>query len=107
MAAEPEKPQTNKAIIFVVVLTLAINVTLIMSALLYCLILKVEPNTALLTGTIAMANYILGVISGMLVKTSPSEATKAVNPNLPNGGIPPEVTVVNKPDEPVPTTESK
>ena len=71
----------------------------------YCLVFKVEPNTTLLTAFVGMVNYILGAVSGMLVKTSPTATTS--NAPIPPPPPPSEVTVVNKPDDPVPTEEQK
>lgn len=103
-----DKPTiTNKAVITVIVLTLAINATLGMVTLAYCLVYKVEPNTALLTAFVGMVNYILGAVSGMLVKTSPTETTKQPPPASPPPDSVVPVTVVNEPDDPVPTVETK
>ena len=110
---EADKPSTNKGVIFVIVCTLAVNATIGMGTLAYCLIFKVEPNAALLTAFVAIVNFVLGAISGMLVKTSPTEATKATPvaplppPIPPTDGEPTEVVVTNKPTDPVPTTETK
>lgn len=50
---------------------------------------------------------LVGAIGAMLSKTSPSQSVipATVHPVPP--GIPPEVVVVNKPEDPVPTTETK
>jgi len=103
---ETDKPSTNKGVIFVIVCTLAVNATIGMATLAYCLVFKVEPNAALLTAFVAIVNFVLGAISGMLVKTSPTEATKAPPPDTPsNGHI--TATIDNPPDDPVPTVETK
>lgn len=67
----------------------------------YCLIFKVEPNVALLTTFVGIVNFLFGAVSGMLVKTSPTETTKAAPVVAP----PIETVITNKPDNPVPTTE--
>jgi hypothetical protein len=106
---EPEKPSTNKGVIFVVVSTLAFNATVGMSSLAYCLILKIEPNVTLLSIFVNIVTFLFGAVAGMLVKTSPTETTKAPAP-LPStngatvGGPPAKVEVVNQPNDPVPTT---
>jgi len=67
-----------------------------------------EPPQAftLLTGGL------VGAVTSMLVKTTPTETVKAAPsppppPIPPQNGEPTEVTVVNQPDDPVPTTETK
>jgi hypothetical protein len=99
-----DSPSTNKGVIFVIVITLAGNATILVCTLAYCVIFKIDPNTVLLTAIIALVNYILGAISGMLVKTSPTSAT--ASPSAPSGS-PAQVLVANTPDDPVPTTETK
>jgi hypothetical protein len=102
---ETEKPQTNKAIIVIVVLALAVNGTIGVGTLSYCLIMGRELNVALLTAFVAIINFIFGAISGMLVKTSPTETTKLTEPIPPPSDAPTPVEVVNKPTDPVPTIE--
>ena len=106
-----DKPETNKGVILVIVLTLAVNATIGMATLAYCLISQTEPNAALLTAFVAIVNFVLGAISGMLVKTSPTEATKQPLPNPPSPAPtkenPAQVEVVNTPVNPVPTEEQK
>ena len=107
-----DKPETNKGVILVIVLTLAVNATIGMATLAYCLISQTEPNAALLTAFVAIVNFVLGAISGMLVKTSPTEATKQPLPNPPSPPPPTNdnptlVQVVNQPTDPVPTEEQK
>lgn len=101
--SDDTRPATNIGIIFVIVITLATNATIGVSTLCYCLVMKVEPNTALLTALIGIVNFVLGAIGGMLVKTSPTEATK----QQPSADVPVPVAVVNKRSEPVPTEEAK
>lgn len=91
-----EKPESNKNIISLVVMTLAGNATIGMCTLAYCLIRQVELNIALFTAFVAIINYILGVISGMLAKTSATNTTPAPNSTQ----SPTPVTVVNPPNDP-------
>ena len=98
--------------IFLIILTLAVNATIGVGTLAYCLISQTEPNAALLTAFVAIVNFVLGAISGMLVKTSPTEATKQPLPNPPSpppptNDNPTPVQVVNTPVNPVPTEEQK
>ena len=66
-----------------------------------------EPPQAftLLTGGL------VGAVTSMLVKTTPTEVMKQPPQPPPTppptNGEPTEVTVVNQPDDPVPTTETK
>lgn len=100
MADDATQPDTNKGVIFVVVATLSFNATVGLVALAYCLIFKVSPDQVLLTAFISIITGLLGVMGGMLSKTSPTQATAAAIP-VP---IPSQVHVTNKPDDPVPTT---
>ena len=104
-----EQPQTNMRVIMIVVITLALNATVGLSALGYCLVMKVEPNQVLLTAYISIITGVLGIIGGMLTKTSPTETTKAtpIPPPLPPNGAPAQVEVVNTPAAPVQTEEVK
>lgn len=91
-------------IIMIVVITLALNATLGISTLAYCLVMKIEPNQVLLTTFLSIVTGLLGLIGGMLTKTSPTETTKVatVAPTLtPNSPTP--VQVMNQPTDPVPT----
>ena len=104
-----EAPQTNMRVIMIVVITLALNATVGLCTLAYCLVTKVEPNQVLLTAYLSIITGLLGVIGGMLSKTSPTETTKvaAVIPPLVPPTAPTQVQVVNEPDAPVPTVETK
>jgi hypothetical protein len=64
--------ESNSGVIKIVVITLAVNGTIGLGTLAYCLVSGREPNSALLTAFVGLVNYILGGISGMLVKTSPT-----------------------------------
>ncbi len=109
MNTNQTEPATNANVILIIVLTLGINGTIGMATLAYCMIYKVEPNTTLLTAFVGMVNFILGGLAGMLVKTSPTEATKQPLPQPPHPPptteTPTPVQVVNQPTNPVPTTE--
>ncbi len=92
-------------IIMIVVITLALNATIGISTLAYCLVNKIDPNQVLLTSFIASITGILGIIGGMLVKTSPTATTTTPpSPSPPPNGVTP-VQVVNEPTDPVPTKE--
>ncbi len=98
MPDDAPQPDTNKGVIFVVVTTLAFNATLGLTALAYCLVFKVAPDQVLLTAFISIITGLLGVIGGMLTKTSPTQTTAQ------SIAIPSQVHVTNQPGDPVPTT---
>ncbi len=101
-------PSTNKGVIFVVVLTLAFNATVGLSALGYCLVFKIQPDQVLLTAFISIITGLLGVIGGMLTKTSPTEATAQPPAKLSTSfDNPTPVQVINAPNDPVPTVETQ
>lgn len=90
-----DPPQTNKGVIFVVVFTICINATIGVITLAYGLLFHSgELNSALLTAFVGLVTGALGVVGGMLSKTSPSEATKQV-------AVETKPVVVEKPDEPI------
>ncbi len=101
MPDDAPQPDTNKGVIFVVITTLALNATIGLMALAYCLVFKVGPDQVLLTAFISIITGLLGVIGGMLTKTSPTQTTTQGIP-VP---IPSQVRITNKPGDPVPTTE--
>jgi hypothetical protein len=100
MADDAPQPDTNKGVIFVVVCTLAVNATVGLTALSYCLVFKVMPDQVLLTAFVSITTGLLGVMGGMLTKTSPTQSTSAV----PATAIPLQAHITNKPGDPVPTT---
>jgi hypothetical protein len=67
-----EKPESNRHIITIVVLTLAVNATIGVCTMAYCLIFDKKPEAGVFTAFVAIVNYILGVISGSLIKSSPT-----------------------------------
>jgi hypothetical protein len=71
------KPDNNKHIILIVALTLAVNATIGVCTLAYCMVYEKKVDVALFTAFVAIVNYILGVISGMLIKSSPTSSTPA------------------------------
>lgn len=69
------QPESNKHIITIVVLTLAINATIGVGTIAYCIVFEKKPDVGLFTAFVAIVNYILGVISGSLIKSSPTTST--------------------------------
>lgn len=93
---------SNKWTIYWVVMAIILMAIGCVATNCYMALQKMEPPQAftLLTGGL------VGAVTSMLVKTSPTETVKSA-PTPPPPPIPPEVIVVNKPDDPVPTTETK
>lgn len=89
---------TNKIVINIIIATLAGCAALCVFAvcLLSYLGIQIPPELNTLTGGL------VGALTAMLVKTSPSETTKQ-----PPTDTPAPVEVVNTPNEPVPTIEKK
>lgn len=90
----------------IVVTTLCVNATVGLFCLGYCLVFKVEPNQVLLTAFVSIITGLLGIIGGMLTKTSPTETTKFASIPTNGGGAPAQVEVMNAPSAPVPTVET-
>jgi hypothetical protein len=88
---------TNKSTINLITGTLAFMalVAVVTICICACYGIKIPPELNTLAGGL------VGSLGAMLVKTAPTETTKAV---LPNGTAPTAVQVVNKPADPVPTT---
>jgi hypothetical protein len=81
-----DKPESNKHIILLVALTLCVNATMGVGTLSYCLINNKELNVAVFTAFVGIVNYILGVVSGMLLKTSATATTPSQEPK-PSGTV--------------------
>jgi hypothetical protein len=75
------KPESNKGVIFVVILTLCVNATIGICTLSFCLITQKELNVAVFTAFVGIVNYILGVVSGCLLKTSATSTTIETKPS--------------------------
>ena len=95
-----EKTDTNKGAIYIVLITLAINATIGVFTLAACLYLNRELNQGLMTAFVGIVTGLLGVIGGMLVKTSPTPTTAVSLPTPP-----PTVSIDQPPNQPVPVTE--
>lgn len=80
------RPQTNSHIITIVVVGLVGNATIGVCTLAYCLITEKKLDSTLFIAFVGIVNYILGVVSGMLVKSSPT-ATSSTPEQKPAGEI--------------------
>ncbi len=92
--------QTNKTTITVITSTVAVMafVCVVSICALAYYAIQIPPELNTLTGTLC------GGLTGMLVKTSPTEATRQPPVMGVHSGATP-VQVMNEPTEPVPTTE--
>jgi hypothetical protein len=91
---------TNKSTITVITTTISILAILCVGTICYLSYLKIEVPKDLAM----IATGVVGALTGMLVKTSPSSATGPTE-FPPNGGAPAPVEIVNKEENPVPTKE--
>ena len=91
---------TNKSAITVITTTIAILAVSCVGTICFLAIkgIEVPPELNTLTGGL------VGALTAMLVKTSPTETTKQPD-SPPSNGAPTPVEVVNKPTDPVPTKE--
>ena len=97
---------TNKGQIYIIVCTIVFLASVCVLTNCYLSYIGKEPPQAftLLTGGL------VGSLTSMLVKTTPTETTKQPLPRPPSSPPPTEpteVVVTNKPDDPVPTEEQK
>ena len=90
---------TNKIPINIIITTLAFCALICVSSVCFLSYSAIEIPPELNTLTAAL----VGALTAMLVKTSPTEVTK--QPNVSNE-IPMPVTVENEPKDPVPTIET-
>lgn len=74
------EPKTNATVLTWVIITLCTNATIGVCTLAYCLIYNKDLNLAVFTAFVGIVNYILGVLSGMFIKSSPT-ATAPTPPN--------------------------
>jgi Na+/proline symporter len=91
---------SNRAIIFMIVGAVVVMAISCVITNCWLAFQGKEPPQAfnLLTGGLVAS------LPAMLVKTSP---TQTLHPPPVPGGTPPEVVVVNKPEDPIPTTETQ
>lgn len=78
--ADTDKPESNKNVITLVVVTLAVNATIGVGTLAYCILFEKKPDVGLFTAFVAIVNYILGVLSGSLIKSSPTASSTESKP---------------------------
>lgn len=79
MNGNDDKPQSNKNIIFIVILTVASCTIIGVSTFAYCMIANVKPDGVIVTSFASIVTACLGYMAGVLSKTSPTEMTKHVD----------------------------
>jgi hypothetical protein len=91
---------TNQSAITIITMTIAIMAASCVGSVCFLSFhgIQIPPELNTLTGGL------VGALTAMLVKTSPTETLKQPPPP-PNGSSPTPVQVMNKPTDPVPTTD--
>ena len=79
MNGDPDRPQSNKNIIFIVILTVACCTIIGVCTFAYCMIFNVKPDGVIVTSFASIVTACLGYMAGVLSKTSPTEMTKHVD----------------------------
>lgn len=97
MPNDPVEPKTNSVTITIVIVALAINATIALSCLGFCLVRGISADQVLLTAFIGLAGTLFGYLAGVLGRTTPTSATSPSTTQ--------DVKVTNTPTEPVPTQD--
>lgn len=83
------KPQSNESMIKMVVFAVALDATVGVIVLGWCLLSGIKPDPTLLTAYVGLTGTLSGYLGGMLTKTTPTQST------------------IEKPTEPKPSGEIK
>ncbi len=78
MADAADSPETNKNVIFLVVLTVAVCTVIGVCTFAYCMIFNVKPDGVIVTAFSSIITGCLGYLAGVLSKTSPTQTTKNI-----------------------------
>lgn len=73
-------PATSLRIITIVVFAIAVNVTICIGTMAYCLISKITPDTTLFTAFVGVTGGLAGALTGLLVNTRTSPGTDSELP---------------------------
>jgi hypothetical protein len=95
-------PTTNQSAITIITMTIAVMAASCVGSVCFLAYrgIQIPPELNTLTGGL------VGALTAMLVKTSPTESVRQTAPlPVPSGGSPTPVVVTNEPTDPVPTTE--
>lgn len=74
-----DKPESNKNIIFIVILTVACCTIIGVATFAYCMIFDKKPEGIIISAFGPIVTACLGYLAGVLSKTSPTEMTKHVD----------------------------
>jgi hypothetical protein len=66
---------TNQTVIQIVVIAIAVDATIGVLALGYCMVFGANPDATLLTAFVGLTGTLSGYLGGMLSRTSPTSAT--------------------------------
>ena len=79
MNGDDPKPQSNKGVIFIVILTVSVCAVIGVCSFAYCMVFTMSPEGVIATtfGNIVIACF--GYLSGVLTRTAPTEMTKHVD----------------------------
>ncbi len=77
-----QDPTTPRSVIFIVIITIAILAVIYMGTLAACLLLKLSPDEKVLLQFVAGGTYILGVLSGVLIRTAHTGQSSPQSPNI-------------------------
>ena len=68
--------QSNQLVITIIVIAVAVNATVAVAALAWCLINKINPEAVLLTAFVGLTGTLFGYLGGMLSRTTPTASTR-------------------------------
>ena len=80
------KPESNQTVIQIVIIALAVNLTIGMGSLGYCLVTGTKPDQTLLTAFVGITGTLAGYLAGVLSRTAPTTAIPS-GENKPTGKI--------------------
>lgn len=86
MATDDTKQESNGGVIKMVVFALAVDATIGVGALAYCLATGIKPDATLLTAFVGLTSALVGYLGGILSRTTPTTSTPVDQPK-PSGTI--------------------
>lgn len=80
MNGDESKPESNSGVIKIVVIALAIDALIGVSALGFCLIAGTKPDGTLLTAFVGLTSALVGYLGGILSRTTPTTSATTDKP---------------------------